>query len=93
MRDPVEDALEISDSLIVEDKVHRHLRAEALDASAGLGEREQFAVWISDPATHFCNLLIRQPDFVHMPDVVQQRAGCGVLLTFRKLLDLANSLF
>lgn len=93
LRDPIENAFEISDSLIVEDKFHGHSRTEAFDACPCLVEGEQLTIWVSDPAAHLGNLLIRQLDRVHVLDIVQQRPGCGVLLAFRKLLDPANGLF
>jgi hypothetical protein len=93
LRDPVEDALEVGDGLIVEDKLHRRLRTEAFDASACLCKREQLTIRIGDPATHFGNLFVRQLDLVHVSDVVQQRSCSGVLFAFRELLDLTDGLF
>lgn len=48
---------------------------------------------IGDTAAHFGNLFIGQPQFAHMLDIVQQRAGGGILLTFGQLFDLPQGLF
>jgi hypothetical protein len=63
------------------------------DALARLSVRHQPAVGIGPAAAHFGDLRIRQSHVAHVLDIVEQRAGGGILLMFRQLFDLAQRLF
>jgi hypothetical protein len=92
LRDPIEDVFEIGERLIVEDQLHP-LGAKPGDALACLGVRDQLAVGIGPAAAHLGDLRVGQSHIAHVLDVVEQRAGSSILVSFRQLFDLAHSLF
>jgi hypothetical protein len=91
--DPIENVLEISNGLIIEDKLHALLRAKPMDASSGLVMRQKLAVGIEPPSADLGHLRIGQLHIPHVLDVFQQRTGRCVLLGGRQFLDFAQSFF
>ena len=89
---PIENILDIGDRLIVKYEFHAPLRAKPSNALPRFGMGQQLPVRVCFAAANFSYLCFGQMRVVHMLDVVEQRAGGGILLAFRQLFDLAQGL-
>ena len=70
----------------------RALRAKPSNALSRFGVGQQVPVGVCSTAANFSYLCLGQVRVMHMLDIVEQRAGGGILLTFRQLLDLTHGL-
>jgi len=93
LRDPAVDVFEIGNRLVVEDKLHRALRAQFIDARPSFRARQQFAIGVSDTTTHLFHLSIGQADLAHVLHIVKQRSSGGILIVRCQLFDLAQRFF